>query len=243
MGKELVLMLFFFSFLNRAYSDTLKSKMGDEFDNKKDSIQDYTDLKILKINPNQFLFSEIPISFEVFHKLKSSTQFQLGFIFPYNQEFPPRHLFESYGRNGNASSKGLLSYRNSPYNSYGLSLKIEFRKYGRYLYYAPQIMYKYCFYNKETFPVDLVSATWDQTESKSSNIFGLGFMIGRQSYHGSYIIDRYVGFGFRARSLSYRIIAITNPWHPEYNKYPNEERNSFSFYPFVNLGIRIGVKL
>jgi hypothetical protein len=235
----ILVVIFFLSVIRVGFGNTLKKTIDYEIYSKTDSDLNHVNLKILKVNPIQAFFCEIPVSLEIFQKLKKSTQIQLGLILPMNIDFT--QLF--FGSPDNNTSTGLFSYRTSPFNNYGLSFKIEFRKYRRFLYYAPQLMYKYCFYNKEVFHIKPSGITLNKIESKSSNIFGLGFMIGRQSYYGPVIIDRYAGVGLRIRSLSYRIIEIENPWHSEYNTYPNEEKNLVSFYPIINLGIRIGIKL
>jgi hypothetical protein len=242
MNKSFIIIsivVLFLSLTKVGFGITLWKTIDYEFYSKTDSDLNHVHTKILKVNPLQAFFCEIPVSLEIFHKLKQSTQIQLGLILPMNIDYT--QLF--VGSPDENTSEGLFSYRTSPFNNYGLSFKTEFRKYGRFLYYAPQLMYKYCFYNKKAFHFRSSGITLNQIESKSSNIFGLGFMIGRQSYYSHIIIDRYAGVGFRLRSLSFRIIEIENPWHSEYNKYPNEEENSVSFYPFINLGIRIGIKL
>jgi hypothetical protein len=205
-----------------------------------DSIQNQRLPRIIKLNLLQALFSEIPVSFEYFQNVNKSTQFQVGFIFPYSKQ-PAGKLFETMGANGTASDKGLFSYRISPYNNYGLSFKTEFRKYRRYLYYGPQIMYKFCFYKEATFPVYGSGITRDQTESKFSNVFGLGYVLGWQFYTGRFVFDMYGCVGLRGRSMSVKILKIADPPRPD--KYPDTKENINSFYPFINTGLRIGFKL
>jgi hypothetical protein len=195
----------------------------------------------IKINPIQLLFNEFPVSFEWGFSRERSVQFQLGYIFPSAKNYSFRKLFETTGSNADASSEGLFSYRNSPYNNNGLSLKIEFRKNGRYAYYGPQIMYKYCFYKEATFPIYNGSITRDITESKYSNIFGIGYFLGRQWDNDGLIFDFYSGIGFRLRLMSVTTVKIVDSPRPV--SYPNTTENFSSFYPFINLGLRIGVKL
>jgi hypothetical protein len=242
--KQIVLLFIvflFFSFVSNGFSDVLKIPDYNELNNSKtDSVKDQVHYRILKINPSQILFSEIPVSFEVLYKQKNSVQFQLGFIFPLYQGSIPRNFFESQGRNGDATSDGLFSYRTSPFNNYGLSFKLELRAYGRFLYYAPQFTQKYCFYKEAKFPIYEVNKTIDQTESKFSNIFGLGIMIGRQSYYSNFVVDRYVGVGVRVRFMSVNVLKIED--YPRPVKYPNTKESFESVYPFINMGIRVGIK-
>lgn len=238
----LLIVILLFSFNDNCLSNTLKSEVyADSGKNNPDSMTNRRSVKIIKINPTQLFFSEIPVSFEYFYKQKSSVQFQLGFIFPINEQMPQRHLFESMGKNGNATSDGLLSYRTSPYNNWGLSFKLELREYRRFLYYGAQFMYKYCFYKEATFPLNSMSITIDQTESKFSHIFGLGFIMGRQFEAGKMVFDGYSGAGFRVRSMSVTILKISDPPRPV--TYPNKKEEFSSVYPFINFGLRIGIKL
>lgn len=111
----------------------------------------------------------------------------------------------------------------------------------KFFYYAPQFMYKYCFYKEATFPLDRISITIDQTESKFSNIFGLGFIMGRQFEAGKMVFDGYSGIGLRVRSMSVTILKIVDPPRPV--TYPNSKEDFSSIYPFINFGLRIGIKL
>jgi hypothetical protein len=233
--------LLMFSCVNPGFGVIKNTAFSKQPENvNSDSIQNQRFARILKLNPLQTLFCEIPVTFETFQMVNRSTQFQVGFIFPYSKQ-PAGRLFETMGANGTASDKGLFSYRTSPYNNYGLSFKIEFRKYRRFLYYAPQIMYKFCFYKEATFPVYGSGTTRDQTESKFSNIFGLGYVLGWQFYAGRFVFDMYGGIGLRGRSMSVKILKIADPPRPD--KYPNTKENINSFYPFINTGFRIGFKL
>ena len=195
----------------------------------------------IKFNPIQILFNEIPVSLEVDLPHDNSMQFQLGFIYPSSENSGLRKVFESMGPNGDATSDGLFSYRKSPYNNYGLSFKFELRSYGKILYFGPQFMYKYCFYKEATFPIFNGSITRDITESKYSNILGFGFVFGRQSDKGEIVYDWYGGFGVRLRLMSVTTVKIVDSPRPV--SYPNTRENFTSFYPFINLGVRIGFKL
>ena len=195
----------------------------------------------IKINPMQLLFNEFPVSFEWGFSRDRSVQFQTGFIFPSSKNYSLRHLFESSGPNADASTAGLFSYRKSPYNNHGLSFKFEFRKNRRYAYYGPQLTYKYCFYKEATFPVYNGSISRDITETKYSNIFGIGYILGRQWNSSVLVFDFYTCIGFRVRSMSVTTVKIEDSPRPVI--YPNTTENFSSFYPFINLGLRMGLKL
>jgi hypothetical protein len=224
---------------------------------KADSIPEKRAFGTLKINPIQPIFSEIPVSIEVYRTPKRSMQFQLGFIFPRRNSKMNQTAFNSNGEEGMATDKGLYSYRRSPFNNdFGINLKTEFRTYSREInspqptnhnksfYYAPQLTYKFCFYKDQTFAMHYNGFSHYQTESKNSNILGIGIMIGIQSYNHGFVTDLYGGLGFRCRSMSVRINEIYNPYPlPGATIYPNTNNNDVSFYPFVNLGVRLGFDL
>jgi hypothetical protein len=209
--------------------------------NFSDTIAARVSFGAIKINPLQLLFNEFPVSFEMDISREWSIQFQIGYIFPSSKNNGFRHLFESNGPNADASSEGLFSYRNSPFNNHGLSFKIEFRKNGRSAYYGPQIMYKRSFYKEDTFPIYNGSITRDITESKYSNIFGIGYFLGRQWDNRELVFDFYTCIGLRLRQMSVTTVKIVDSPRPV--SYPNTTENFSSFYPFINLGLRIGVKL
>ena len=200
-----------------------------------DSIPGKSPLGIIKVNLIQPLFGEIPLSFELFLPKERSLQFQVGLIFPFPEKSMGRKLFETSGDNAEVSSSGLVSYRKSPYNSYGLSFKFEFRKYGKYYYHGPQIMYKNCFYKNSIFSI------YDgyQTESKFSNIIGFGYILGRQDDRRNIVFDWYSCVGFRYRIMLINVLKIQDGQ----SYYPNSKKFINTFYPVINLGLWMGVKL
>lgn len=193
----------------------------------------------IKINPFQLLFSEFPVSFEMDLPHERSVQLQVGYIFP----IKTIKTFEQSGPNADASSKGLFSYRNSPYNNHGVSIKFEFRKYGEKWYNGLQLMYKYCFYKAAVFPIYIGGVSLDQTESKFSNIFSLGFIFGQQNDNGEIVYDWFGGIGLRVRSMDVNVLKIENPGYRQITTYPNTNEIITSVYPFINFGLRIGIKL
>jgi hypothetical protein len=222
-----------------------------------DSIPARRAFATLKINPFQPIFSEIPVSFEIYRTPRRSLQFQVGFIFPRRKSWMNQNTFTSNGEEGMATDKGLFSYRRSPFNNdFGINLKTEFRIYSREInspqttnhkksfYYAPQLTYKFCFYKDQTFALHYNGFSHYRTESKYSHILGTGIMIGIQSYNHSLITDWYAGLGFRSRATSVMIHEIYSPYPlPGTTIYPNTTNNDISFYPFVNLGVRLGFVL
>lgn len=197
----------------------------------------------IKINTLQVLFSEVPFTIELFLRNDLSIQFQAGIIFPLESESFLEQFFRTSGKNATASNKGLISYRNSPYNNHGMSYKAELRKYRNGYYYAPQLMYKRCRYDDAVFRVLRDNCVVEQTESKSTRILGLGLMAGRQTYFMKQTTDWYLGVGMRARYISATAESIRDPKEPAAIVYPNESDNSFKIYPFINAGFRIGLTL
>jgi hypothetical protein len=235
----LVPFMFLFSFENKCFGNSNKESVAEGLNINSDTI--FTDVSFgaIKINPFQLLLSEFPVSFELDLPHERSIQLQAGYIFP----IKTIKTFEQSGRNGDASSDGLFSYRNSPYNNHGVSIKFEFRQYGKKWYYGSQLMYKYCFYKAAVFPIYSGGITLNQTESKFSNVFGLGFIFGQQNDNGEIVYDWFGGIGLRVRFMDVTVLKIENPAYRQGTTYPNTNETIFSAYPFINFGLRLGVKL
>lgn len=194
-------------------------------------------LRVFKLNPVQLASGELPVSWEVFRSKKESIQFQVGILIPFFEKIP--NIIASILP---PPSSNLISCRNMPYLSYGLSSKIELREYGKRGYFALQFMYKYSAYNNVPFTVWKIDAGYEnhqQIESKSAHIIGLGFMMGRQVYKGRFVIERYWGPGLRLRMVNGVITAMKYP-NPMGRIEMNKTFNYTSVYPFLNLGIRFG---
>jgi hypothetical protein len=97
-------------------------------------------------------------------------------------------------------------------------------------------MYKNCFYKNSLFSV------YDgyQTESKFSNIIGFGYILGRQNAGRNIVFDWYGCIGVRVRLMSVDVMKIE---YPLSTLYPDSTEYINSYYPFINLGLRIGIKL
>lgn len=197
----------------------------------------------LKVNTLQVLFSEVPFTLEIFLRNDLSLQFQTGIIFPLESDSFLEQFFRSSGVNSTASPRGIVSYRNSPYNNHGLSFKYEIRKYESSFYYAPQLMYKFCNYDEVVFRVSLDNRTVRQTESKRSSIWGVGLMLGRQTYFMKQATDWYIGAGVRTRHTTATVLKIEDHVSTGESYYPGTEESSTAFYPFVNFGFRLGFVL
>lgn len=229
--KKTILFIFFLTLVSKCDCFAFFNKL-DQTDTTIKKIQN-SSLRVLKYNPIQIAFGEIPVSWEVFKGEKESIQFQIGILFPFLKRysgyfFPP--------------SSNLISCRTMPFFSYGISSKIELRKYGKKSYYALQGMYKYSAYNNVSFTIwdsDPTYESFDQIESKSSHIIGLGFMIGRQSYYERSATDKYMGFGVRLRIFD-GVIKAQEFGSPAGRIEMNRHFNYSSIYPFVNFGIRFG---
>lgn len=245
--------LLFFSFLNSfSNSHSRVPPLTFKQNDRKDSIPNKRAFGALKISPVQPVFSEIPLSFEVYMSRQKSLQIQVGYIYT----GPEYVKLSDWGEDGTDINEGILSYRTNPYNNdEGINIKIEFRKYKNPLvsyrnvkcksfYYAPQIMYKYCFYNDQTHCIKYNHQfCYYLTESKDANIFGFGIMIGNQSFRRKSVIDFYGGLGLRVRLNTITISKRYEYWGPFRTTYPNSKDIYTSFYPFVNLGLRFGFEL
>lgn len=193
----------------------------------------------LKINLIQMVFHEIPVSFELYLKEKRSIQFQVGYLFSNHNKYGQ---YFGFGQNATATPEGFWSYRLSPFNDHGLSFKFEFRQYGKKFYFGPQLMYKHCYYKELSFPVfGGGSITRDYVESKNSNILGMALIMGRSDMMGKIIFDWYGAVGLRVRAMSITTNVIYDSPRPP--TYPNTTEEFDSVYPFVNLGVRLGIQL
>ncbi len=217
-----------------------------------DSIPGKRPFGTLKISPHQILASEIPVSLEMYISGDMSLQVQAGYIFRTEKI---ANWLEQTGPGGGVAEEGLFNYRTIPYNNdAGMNFKLEFRKYFRPIahlnhtpyreyYLAPQITYKYCYYNNQTFMLDPSGLPYYQKESKDTKIFGLGFILGRQSCEDRLVTDWFGGIGFRHRGIK---AFIHEKWpyslpHP-LPIYDNQEYQN-SFYLFVNFNVRFGYEL
>lgn len=208
-----------------------------------DTLHNGNYLWAIKLNPFQPILSEAPLSFEFFGRKNSGFQVQIGYIFPrYNSYLYT--LMNMQGEEAMATDDGIFSYRISPFNNYGFSTKLEFRKYSMKGFYSSlQLMYKYCFYNNLTFGLHHGGMAIYQKESKDSNICGLGLMFGKQTGDSHLLMDWYFGGGIRTRSIH---AVIDESWvygRPSWGtSYVDKQVNSNSVYLFVNLGYRIGFR-
>jgi hypothetical protein len=194
-------------------------------------------LQILKFNPGQIFFGEIPVSWEVLRNKSESIQFQVGILIPYVRKLP-----NFIGSMLPPPSSHVISLRTMPYINYGISSKIELRKYLGKGYFALQGMYKYSAYSNMTFTIwdsNATFETYDQIESKKSHTLGIGIMIGKQTYTDSEVRELYCGLGLRLRILSGVIEADYFP-NPVGRIEKNTPFNYNSTYPFINLGMRFG---
>jgi hypothetical protein len=196
---------------------------------------------ITKVSTLQVLYSEAPFSVELFLHSDLSMQFQAGIIFPLESDSFLEQFFRSGGKNSTASPSGIISYRTSPYNSHGLTFKYEIRKYLSDFYVAPQIMYKFSYYDDVTFRVYRDNSITNQTESKRTYVAGLGIMFGRQTYFMKQATDWYAGIGLRARNINATVTKEEDPALQSDILYTNSIEKRFSVYPFFNFGFRTGL--
>jgi len=220
----------------------------------KDSLSVKRAFGTIKINPVQAVFSEIPVALEIYRSARSSLQIQVGIIFS-SKHSPMKGLFESWGTEGTASDDYLFSYRRSPFNNDGgINIKVELRKFKHSMnkglkyssaYFAPQLMYKYTYYNHQTFTIKHgTDFTFYQDESKHLSSFGLGFIFGHQYCFGRFIIENYAGLGLRVTKVKCRINEISTYFpRPGWPYYPNTSESHTNMCPFINLGLRLGFEI
>jgi len=238
-------------------NNDILSERASQVDTIKETEEKKRPFGILKINPFQPIFSEIPVSLEIYGTPRRSWQFQVGYIFPRRKSLMNQLAFDSMGEEGMATDEGIFSYRNSPfYNDAGINLKMEIRFYSREInppektthnksfYFAPQFTYKFCFYKDQRFALHYSGFPHYYTESKYSHISGIGIMIGRQSFDRWLSRDWFGGVGLRIRMMSVTTHKIYSPYPiPGTTTYPDTVEDNVSFYPFVNIGLRLGFKL
>jgi hypothetical protein len=248
----LILVVFILIFVRKTClgnSLIIPDPAGINIDSRSDSIPKRIPFATIKINPTQFLFNEIPLSLEVFIPNKKSIQLQIGYIFPFDNDYynnlepdNPLQWLLSFKEAIGSLGEAIYSSHVRPYNSKGFSLKLEFRKYKRFIYFAPQLMYKYSFAKEYSYHFERKhDPSFDQTESNNANVFGVGCIVGRQFYAGPVVFDAYYGIGIRYRYMSVTVLKIQYEYGPA-TKYPNETSSMNSVYPFLNVGMRVGIK-
>jgi hypothetical protein len=217
-----------------------------------DSIYAKRSFGTLKIDPLQVILScEIPASLELYLSNRLSLNLQVGYVFPARKNAMRRGIYESYGENGNATTEGFFYYRNCPYNNDGgIDIKSELRIYTQSIstsqgfphksaYFGLQFMYKYCYY--DYLSVYLGSPySYQQTESKKSNILGFALICGKQKYKNRFLVtDLYGGIGIKSSGINYTII-----YAPPYTKY-HSGQTGYEKIPslYLSFGLRIGFQL
>lgn len=209
----------------------------------------------IKFDPFQVLLSsEIPLSFEIYISQKTSLQVQVGYVFPARKESLRRKLYESVGENGNAKTDGMFYYRDCPYNNDGsIDIRTELRLFFKPIvndrnyvykssYFAFQAMYRYYYY--DNLSVYLGSPfSYNQTESKKANVYGLAFILGKQVCVSSLITDLYGGIGFKTSKINYTILGISPSQPPWFSKKPGQTGKQSIFSLYLSFGLRIGFEL
>ena len=229
--------------------------------NKKDTLQ----RRNIKINPVKLAFNELSVTYEHFRKPIlihqspekltgidsiinkrkkehiSSTSYIIGFMYPSDIN----HLIAYKDQIHYTCVQYLDDAGISPFINWGLSLKLDFRRYRNTFYWGPEFMEKFVFYTKTR--VDNQSGTAEEPserlQSGYANIIGFGYFIGWQTERKRLVTDLFFGAGARYRSATRKI------WEEQFTpgpkvSFPDPKTENLSrAYPALNFGIRLGFSL
>ena len=220
---------------------------------------------IIKINPVKLAFNEISVTYEYFRKpilmlqsyeklteidsiinarkeaYISSTSYIIGFIYPSDVN----NLISYKEQIHYTCIKYLDDAGISPFINWGLSLKLDLRRYRNTFYWGPEFMEKFVFYTKTL--LDTESGTLEdgliRLQSGWANIIGFGYFIGWQAERKGFVTDIFFGAGARYR------LAVRKIWEEQNYMGPNvifpdpKAENMSRAYPALNFGIRLGFAL
>jgi hypothetical protein len=219
----------------------------------------------LKINPFKIFFNEISVSYEQFRKIselkpvasdltgidsiiikrkaerKSSIYYIAGFIYPSDIN----NLIEYKDQIHYTCVRYLDDAGTSPFINWGLSLKLDLRRYRNNFYHGPEFMEKFVFYPKTV--VDSQSGSLEEgfvrLQSGYANILGFGYFIGFQKEYRGFVTDFFFGAGVRYRSAIRKIWEEQNYLGPKVIFTEPKTENLSRAYPALNLGVRLGFTL
>jgi hypothetical protein len=229
--------------------------------NKKDTLKGGN----IKINLLKLAFNEVSVTYEHFrnpflmqnssekltgidsiiNKRKnehvSSTSYIIGFIYPSDVN----NLIEYKDQIHYTCVQYLDDAGISPFINWGLSFKLDFRRYRKTFYWGPEFVEKFVFYPKtlvdnESWSVEYISK---RLQSGYANVLGFGYFIGWQKEFKGLVTDLFFGAGVRYR------VAIRKIWEERFYQgptvlYPDPKTDNLSrAYPALNLGIRFGFTL
>lgn len=229
------------------------------------SVKDTTRQANLKINPFKIFFNEISLSYEQFRKIPgikspvsdlsgidsiiykrktehvSSVNYIFGFVFPSDID----HAVQYKQDVNYLCIKYLGDIGLSPFINWGLSAKVDFRRYRNTFYYGPEFMEKFVFYPKTT--VNNKSGTEMEgvvrLQSGYANILGFGYFIGWQTEKKVFVTDLFLGAGCRLRLAVRKIYEEQNYLGPNVIFPEPKTENLNRLYPALNFGIRLGFNL
>jgi hypothetical protein len=219
----------------------------------------------IKINPATFLFNEISVSYEHFKKISgirpsapdltgidsiiykrkaeqtSSVNYIFGFIFPSDINNMVQYKKDIH----NACIRRFEDAGMSPFINWGLSFKLEFRRYWNTFYYGPQFMGKFIFYPEKY--IDNKSGTEMEgvvrLQSGHANILGFGYFVGLQTENKGFVTDLFLGAGCRLRLAVRKIYEEQNYLGPNVIFPEPKTENLNRIYPALNFGIRLGFNI
>ncbi|WP_341838546.1 hypothetical protein WJU16_12000 [Chitinophaga pollutisoli] len=101
-------------------------------------------------------------------------------------------------------------------------------------YFEPLLFFKKVFYPNEK--VTLNGATYENSGDK--NVYGLQFLLGRQMHRGRFILDPYLGVGFRAKTYTANNFRVGPA-----DAIEQHTDEATKFLPSLHLGLKVGLGL
>ncbi|MHB1920762.1 MAG: hypothetical protein ACYCOO_00870 [Chitinophagaceae bacterium] len=188
----------------------------------------------LKVNPTT-LINELDLYLEQELNASSSLEFSVGGIYTdywdylLNQtsfgQIKPNIRYYQYTHARGLS--GRVGYRYYIIPSYQLGTR------ARGTYFEPIFLFKKLWYpnNKTT-----INQT-DYWERANKYVMGLQLLVGRESHHGKFVFDRFIGLGVRAKTYRFNSLNTSGP-SPQ-----TSNNRTTNWLPNFNLGIKIGIEV
>jgi hypothetical protein len=193
------------------------------------------------INALQSLSGELSLYAEYQLKKKTSLGVNAGIIFPIRSK--------SSLTNG-AFSVNDNKYPFFIYNGYVARLYLKFYSANQKSYLSPLLMYKNLSYDHYNF-VDRMDGGHGEdldyyNRSETAQVFSIQLLWGKEKLTRHFLIDKYIGLGFRERHREYYTYSCesstqgksTHPCSPDRLGFGSQQQ----FFPEFHLGFRIGLR-